>query len=53
MLRDDKQIIRCVGSIAFHFADILKSVALKRNIKIDKIIKTPIDDLVNYHIERF
>ncbi len=48
----DKQTIRCVGSIAFYFEDVLKFVALKRNIIIDKIIKNPIDNLVNYHLKR-
>lgn len=48
----DKQIIRLVGSIAFYFENELKSVALKRNIKIDKIIKNPIESLVNYHLDR-
>lgn len=48
----DNQIIRSVGSIAFHFEDVFKSAALKRNITIDKIIKNPISGLVNYHLEK-
>ncbi len=48
----DKLIIRFVGSIAYYFEKELKSVALKRNIKIDKIIQNPIESLVNYHLDR-
>jgi glucosamine kinase len=37
------------GSIAFYFDDILKEVAAKKGIEVGKIIKEPINDLVQYH----
>lgn len=40
------------GSIAHYFQDILKEVAVSMDIKVGKIIKEPIDDLVKYHINK-
>ena len=41
--------IHFLGSIAFHFSDILKESAAKAGLKIGKIIESPIQGLVNYH----
>jgi len=38
-----------VGSIAFLFNDVLEKVAEYYNMKIQKIIKGPIDELVSFH----
>lgn len=38
-----------VGSIAFHYQDILKEVAQQYKMKIGKISKCPIDELVKHH----
>lgn len=40
-----------VGSIAFHFQDILKGEAEKLDILVGNIIKQPIDGLVEFHRE--
>jgi hypothetical protein len=40
-----------IGSIAYHYHGVLREVAAKYNVKIGKINKCPIDDLVNFHIE--
>ena len=40
-----------VGSVAWHFSDILKSVLSRFNLKKTVILKEPIDGLVQYHIE--
>ncbi len=40
------------GSIAHYFQDELKEVANTMEIKVGKIIKEPIDDLVKYHINK-
>lgn len=40
------------GSIAHYFQDILREVAGPMEIKVGKIIKEPIDDLVKYHINK-
>lgn len=39
-----------IGSIAFVYQDILKATAKKYNVKIGKIIKAPIEDLVAFHL---
>ncbi|MCD4746156.1 MAG: ATPase [Bacteroidales bacterium] len=39
-----------VGSIAYHFKDILKEVAEENNVSIQKVLKTPIEDLQGFHI---
>lgn len=39
-----------VGSIAFHFQDILKIEAEKLVIRVGNIVKQPIDGLVEFHI---
>lgn len=46
----DRLDIHFVGSIAFHFSDILKEVGQKNNMSIGKILRKPIEALVKYHI---
>ncbi len=41
----------CVGSVGFNFADILSSVAEKYGMSTGKIIRSPIDDLVQFHLD--
>ena len=41
--------IHFLGSIAFHFSDILKESADKAGLKIGKIYESPIKGLVDYH----
>ncbi|TDO23070.1 N-acetylglucosamine kinase [Pedobacter duraquae] len=43
--------LNCVGSVGYSFRDILSVVADRYEMGIGKIIRSPIDDLVNYHIE--
>ncbi len=40
-----------VGSVAFHFQDILKRVSRDTGVKVGKIIKSPIDGLTHYHTQ--
>ncbi|MEO6844769.1 MAG: N-acetylglucosamine kinase [Ginsengibacter sp.] len=40
----------CVGTIGFIFKDILSEVALEFGMPMGKIIKAPIDGLVDYHL---
>lgn len=42
----------CIGSVGYNFRDILREVATEYNMKIGKIIRSPIDDLVEYHISQ-
>jgi N-acetylglucosamine kinase-like BadF-type ATPase len=43
--------VHFIGSIAYHFEDILKAEAKKLNIEVGNIIKKPIDGLVDYHMK--
>lgn len=43
--------VHFVGSVAFHYKDILTKVGLEFGIKTGKFIKAPIDGLVEYHHE--
>ncbi|WP_417800514.1 N-acetylglucosamine kinase [Tenacibaculum sp.] len=48
--KKDKQTpIYFIGSIAYYFQDILDNVASKNNLSIAKVIKRPIDNLVDFH----
>jgi len=38
------------GSIAYHFQKELKEVINKHGLKLGKIIKDPIEELINYHV---
>lgn len=44
-----KYPVNLVGSVAFHYKEILTEVAKKLGIKIGTIIQSPIDGLANYH----
>jgi len=44
-----KYKVNLVGSVAFHYRDILEDVAKKLEIKIGTILKSPIDGLAEYH----
>lgn len=39
-----------VGSVAFHYNELLKKVAAERNIKVGTILKEPISGLTHYHL---
>lgn len=40
----------CVGSVGFYFKDILQEVAIENNVRLGKIIESPIDELVKFHL---
>ncbi len=44
-----KNKVNLVGSVAFHYSDIITEVAAEYGIKIGTILKSPIDGLVEYH----
>ncbi len=44
--------IHFVGSIAHYFSGVLKSLLAERNLTLGRIIKKPIDNLVQYHLDR-
>ena len=44
--------LNVVGSIGYHFMHILHQVAEKNNVKLGKVIKSPISGLLKYHLEK-
>lgn len=42
--------LNCVGSVGYSFRDVLSVVADRYEMGIGKIIRSPIDDLVDYHL---
>jgi hypothetical protein len=41
----------CIGSVGFVFKDILEEVALSYDMHMGKVLKSPLEDLVKFHIE--
>lgn len=41
--------LSCVGSVGFYYSNILRGIALRKGVAIDKIIETPIAGLTLYH----
>ena len=44
--------VAAVGSIAFSYSDIFNKVAAHHGYRVAKVIKQPIEALVDYHAER-
>jgi glucosamine kinase len=44
------QTIHFAGSVAYHYSEIINKVLIDNNLKIGKIIKSPIELLVEYHL---
>ncbi|MBD1426402.1 N-acetylglucosamine kinase [Sphingobacterium arenae] len=42
----------CIGSVAYNFRNVLEETAKRYGMEVGKIIRSPIDDLVVYHINR-
>jgi len=41
----------CIGSVAYSFRDILEEVASEYGMKLGTLLRSPIDNLVQYHVE--
>lgn len=44
--------VNFVGSIAYYYKDVLAKAAEECNFKLGRVIKTPVDSLVKYHLSR-
>ncbi|MPN57683.1 hypothetical protein SDC9_205377 [bioreactor metagenome] len=44
-----KNSVNFVGSIAWYFSDVLKEVALEKEIEIGTIVQSPMSGLIEYH----
>jgi hypothetical protein len=40
----------CIGSVGFIFKDILEEVAVSYGMKMGKVLRSPLEDLVKYHL---
>lgn len=49
--RHNELKLSCVGSVAFYYSNILRGVALRKGVAIDKIVETPIAGLTLYHTD--
>jgi glucosamine kinase len=47
-----KYTFNCIGSVGYNFRNVLEEVAGEYGMTVGKIIRSPIDDLVKYHIEQ-
>ena len=47
-----KQEICFAGSVAYHFQEQLKTVFLKKNLTLGKIVKEPLEGLLSYHMQQ-
>lgn len=41
----------CIGSVAYSFRDILEEVAGEHGMQLGELVRSPIDNLVEYHVE--
>lgn len=41
----------CIGSVGYNFRNVLEELAQKYGMRVGRIIRSPIDDLVKYHVE--
>ncbi|GAA4003849.1 ATPase [Hymenobacter fastidiosus] len=44
-------LFNCIGSVGYNFRDALTQVVTAHGMSVGKIIRSPIDDLVSYHLE--
>ncbi|MBP3943936.1 N-acetylglucosamine kinase [Sphingobacteriaceae bacterium WQ 2009] len=42
----------CIGSVGYNFRNVLEEKATQYGMKVGKILRSPIDDLVQFHINR-
>ncbi len=43
----------CIGSVGYNFRNVLEETVKEYGMEVGKIIRSPIDDLVNYHMLQF
>jgi N-acetylglucosamine kinase-like BadF-type ATPase len=46
-----KYTFNCIGSVGYNFRNILEEVVLENGMAMGNIIRSPIDNLVKYHLE--
>jgi N-acetylglucosamine kinase-like BadF-type ATPase len=48
-----KYTFNCIGSVGYNFRNVLEEVVQENGMQMGNIIRSPIDNLVKYHIEQF
>ncbi len=48
----NKEPINVVGSVGFHAQEVFKDVAKRYNMPVNKVIKAPMDALIEYHLTK-
>jgi len=48
-----KYTFNCIGSVGYNFRNVLEEVVKENGMQMGNIIRSPIDNLVKYHIEQF
>jgi glucosamine kinase len=48
-----KYTFNCIGSVGYNFRNVLEEKATQYGMKTGKILRSPIDDLVQFHIDRY
>jgi N-acetylglucosamine kinase-like BadF-type ATPase len=46
-----KYTFNCIGSVGYNFRNVLEEVVIENGMKVGNIIRSPIDNLVKYHLE--
>jgi len=46
-----KYTFNCIGSVGYNFRNVLEEVATENGMTVGNIIRSPIDNLVKYHLE--
>lgn len=46
-----KYTFNCIGSVGYNFRNVLEEVAIENGMVVGNIIRSPIDNLVKYHLE--
>jgi N-acetylglucosamine kinase-like BadF-type ATPase len=46
-----KYTFNCIGSVGYNFRNVLEEVVTENGMTVGKIIRSPIDDLVKFHLE--
>ena len=46
-----KYEFNCIGSVGYNFRNVLEEVAAENGMKVGSIIRSPIDNLVKYHMD--
>ncbi len=46
-----KQTVSFIGSVAFYFQEQLKEVLAKQNLQAGVILKEPLEQLIQYHLQ--